>query len=223
MNTQQLQLNSLTGPTTCDAPWNPVYTGLLSQFPEQVGQLRSAIAFHGAGHALIQLLSGVQGLALRMPSFSDTPHVEAIVPLSTVLPCGHLPRKPVDQLLLLCYHLASCWAEYIHNQGKHRGIAATDDTHKAYALADALTPKLREHPARIVAAGSLVVQTKLGEHWDFVEGVAKRLMHIGFVSADELVTLSQDIPRSQLAAEVLTQLSDPSLDDEIDGIQKRLA
>lgn len=223
MNTQNTQLNSLSGPTTYDAPWNPAYTEYLHQSLEMVGQLRGSIAIHGTGHALIQLLSGVRDIALRMPSFTDTPHVEAIVPLRTPLPCGSLPRKQVDQLLSICYHLSSYWAEDIHNQGEFRGVAGFDDIDKAFDLADALAHSLREHPARIVTAASLVVQAKLGAHWGFIEDISKRLMHIGFIGSEELAQLSRNVPQCNLATAVLTQLNDPALDEEIDDIQKRLA
>ena len=222
MAIQQLHLNSCSGPTTHDVAWNSAYTELLSVSPHLVAQLRSSIAYHGAGHALIQMVSGAQQLALRMPSFSDSPHVELLFPLSTTLPCNRLTKTSSDQLLCLCHMLAGYWAEDMYNQGDFRDVAGSSDAEEAYELADAVGASLGVDPFRLISAVSLVVESKLGLYWDFLEDVRDLLVDVGFIGFNDLKRLASQIPRCNLGYEVLAQLADPSLEREMDAIERRL-
>lgn len=218
-----MPFNTLSGPTVHNIGWNPVYEQLLSSSPNQVSQLRMSIAYHGAGHAIVQYLAGVKKLALRMPSFSDTPHIEVVIPLTIMLPCGQQTNPAAQAATELCYHLAGYVAEIMLNDGEYRNVAAMDDLDLAISIADQIGADVSEDAFRILIAAYLVVEEQLGNTNAVLEKLVEALVTLGFVSADEFAKIVKPLKPCDFDAKVLAMLNAPMLDEEMERIERRLA
>jgi hypothetical protein len=203
-------LNELSGPTSHDVPWHPIYSACLPTNPQGVAGLRKCIAWHGVGHITAQATAGVRTMAVRMPSFSDTPHVQVIVPLSTHLPCGGADATQVpvtgEQLVKLCYQLSGYVAEYNLNEGELRDIAGLHDVDSAIELANSIASVTNDDPSRLMAAAITTVEEILLVNRDVCNSMVAQLLSEGYISFADYDSHISKVWKQDLGARMLANL-----------------
>lgn len=203
-------LNELSGPTSSDVPWNPIYSNCLPNDPKRIGELRRCIASHGIGHVMVQATAGVRRMAIRMPSFSDTPHVEVIVPLPTNLPCGGADATQVpvigEQLVKLCYHLGSYVAECNLNDGESRDVAGMHDVDSAAELAYAIGSVTNDEPSRLMAAAIITMEEILLVNRDVCASMVAQLLSEGYIGFTDYDSYISTVQNQDLGARMLANL-----------------
>lgn len=211
--------NSLSGPTSYDAPWNPLYTGM-KDYPDQIGALRQTIAVHGVSHALIQASAGVRDIALKMPSFADTPHVECNVPMATMLPCG---GNNEEGFARLCHLLAGLLGEYHFNEGDFRSVAGMPDFEQAVSLAAEIAATLGTDYFKVLVAAALVVEKILADHAEVADIMARQLLDEGFISSQSFAYHVRMVRETSFKDGILAALQISGFEEEIERFESLFA
>jgi hypothetical protein len=202
--------NELSGQTSHDVPWHPIYSACLPTNPHGVAGLRKCIAWHGIGHMMVQATAGIRTMAVRMPSFSDTPHVQVIVPFSTRLPCGGADATQVpvtgEQLVRLCYQLGGYVAEYNLNEGESRDIAGLHDVDSATELAYSIASVTNDDPSRLMAAAITTVEELLMVNHDICNSMVAQLLSEGYISFTDYAAYISTVWTQDLGARILANL-----------------
>lgn len=202
--------NELSGPTSHDVPWHSIYSDCAQKYPARIGEMRKTIAWHGVGHAMIQATAGIGTMALRMPSFSDTPHVRVIVPIATQFPCGAVsaPYFPNAEMLCasLCHKLAGYCFEFSFNEGELRGIAGLHDLDKAMEDADALGGLLGKDPFLLIASAIFTIERALAANLDACDAMVEQLLSVGHISFTEFASYTNPMSQHDLSTQVLENL-----------------
>ncbi len=203
-------LNELSGPTSHDVPWHSIYSECLPTNPAGVAELRKCIAWHGVGHVMAQATAGLRTMAIRMPSFSDTPHVQVIVPLSTRLPCGGAGATQVpdtgEQLVNLCYLLAGCVAECQFNDGESRGIASFHDIDSAILVANSIAEATNRDQSKLLAAAIITMEEILLVNRDVRDSMVDQLLGEGHISFADYASHTSTVWTQDLGARMLANL-----------------
>lgn len=202
--------NELSGQTSNDVPWNPIYSACVPTNPHGVAGLRKCIAWHGIGHVMVQATAGIRTMAVRMPSFSDTPHVQVIVPLATQLPCGGANATQVpatgEHLVMLCYQLGGYVAEYNFNEGESRDLAGMHDVDSAIALANSISSATNDDPSRLLAAAITTVEELLLVNRDVCDSMVAQLLSEGYISFTDYASYISTVLKQDLGARMLANL-----------------
>lgn len=204
-NERRCSMNALIGSTTSNMPWNPIYFKMMG-VPDSLNECRLSIAHHGAGHALIEAIGGKRDHSLRMPSFSDTPHVVIASKEELHSSCDTTVEA---KLRKLCDLFGGYMAEYRLNQGEYRDIAAFCDYEEAIDLADEIAASTGWCAPKLLLSVARTVDLVQSQHLDVLEDLAHQLICEGFVSSRDFAYLVRGVKEQDLAPLVVQALNSP--------------